>query len=175
MNIALLLHLIILFVFPPLLLGFIGKTKAFFAGRIGPPLLQPYFDLFKLMHKASVYSVTTNWIFRAAPMVSTAAILSAGILMPIAAFKPPVQFWGDMILFVYLFALARFVIILAALDTGSSFEGMGASREATFGCLSEITMFLKSYDFSVIIQKVFLYRKYSWEVCPLPGFWLGRF
>ena len=75
-------------------------------------------------------------------MVSTAAILSAGILMPIAAFKPPVQFWGDMILFVYLFALARFVIILAALDTGSSFEGMGASREATFGCLSEITMFL---------------------------------
>ena len=75
-------------------------------------------------------------------MVSTAAILSAGILMPIAAFKPPIQFWGDMILFVYLFALARFVIILAALDTGSSFEGMGASREATFGCLSEITMFL---------------------------------
>ena len=62
--------------------------------------------------------------------------------MPIAAFKPPVQFWGDIILFVYLFALARFVIILAALDTGSSFEGMGASREATFGCLSEITMFL---------------------------------
>ncbi len=142
MNILLLLHLTVLFVFPPLLLGFIGKTKAFFAGRIGPPLLQPYFDLFKLTRKASVYSVTTNWIFRAAPMVSTAAILTAGLLMPIAAFKPPVQFRGDIILFVYLFALARFVIILAALDTGSSFEGMGASREATFGCLSEITMFL---------------------------------
>lgn len=142
MDIPLLLYLTILFIFPPLLLGFIGKTKAFFAGRIGPPLLQPYFDLYKLMRKASVYSGTTNWIFRAAPAVSTAAILSAGILMPIAAFKPPVQFWGDIILFVYLFALARFVIILAALDTGSSFEGMGASREATFGCLSEITMFL---------------------------------
>ncbi|MBF0571019.1 MAG: NADH-quinone oxidoreductase subunit H [Candidatus Omnitrophica bacterium] len=142
MTILLLLHLTILIFFPPLLLGFIGKTKAFFAGRIGPPLLQPYYDLYKLMRKASVYSVTTNWIFRAAPMVSLAAILSAGILMPIAAMKPPVQFWGDMILFVYLFALARFVIILAALDTGSSFEGMGASREATFGCLSEITMFL---------------------------------
>ena len=142
MDVLLLLHLTILFVFPPLLLGVIGKTKAFFAGRIGPPLLQPYFDLFKLMRQAPVYSVTTNWIFRAAPMVSTAAILSAGILMPIAAFKPLVQFWGDMILFVYLFALARFVIILAALDTGSSFEGMGASREATFGCLSEITIFL---------------------------------
>ena len=142
MNILLLLHLTILFVFPPLLLGVIGKTKAFFAGRIGPPLLQPYFDLYKLMRKSSVYSETTSWIFRAAPMVSLAAILSAGMLMPIAAFKAPVHFWGDIILFVYLFALARFVIILAALDTGSSFEGMGASREATFGCLSEITMFL---------------------------------
>jgi formate hydrogenlyase subunit 4 len=142
MNVPLLLHLTILFVFPPLLLGFIGKTKAFFAGRKGAPVLQPYFDLYKLMRKASVYSVTTNWIFRAAPMVSTAAILAAGFMMPIAAIKPPVQFEGDIILFVYLFALARFVIILAALDTGSSFEGMGASREATFGCLSEITMFL---------------------------------
>jgi formate hydrogenlyase subunit 4 len=142
MNVPLLLHLTILFVFPPLLLGFIGKTKAFFAGRKGAPLLQPYFDLYKLMHKASVYSVTTNWIFKAAPMISTAAILAAGFMMPIADIKPPVQFEGDIILFVYLFALARFVIILAALDTGSSFEGMGASREATFGCLSEITMFL---------------------------------
>jgi len=77
------------------------------------------------MHKACVYSVTTNWIFRAAPMVSTAAILSAGTLMPLAGVVPPVQFGGDLILFVYLFALGRFVIILAALDTGSSFEGMG--------------------------------------------------
>jgi len=142
MNVILLLHITVLFVFPPFLLGFIGKTKAFFAGRIGPPLLQPYFDLYKLMRKASVYSLTANWIFKAAPMVSTAAILAAGILMPIASLKPPVQFWGDIILFVYLFAFARFVIVLAALDTGSSFEGMGASREATFGCLSEITLFL---------------------------------
>jgi formate hydrogenlyase subunit 4 len=142
MNTSFLLHLTILLVFPPLLLGIIGKTKAFFAGKIGPPLLQPYYDILKLMQKDSVYSVTTNWIFRAAPLVSTAAIISAGILIPIAAFKPPVQFGGDLILFVYLLALARFVMVLAALDTGSSFEGMGASREATFGCLSEITMFL---------------------------------
>lgn len=156
MNVFLLLHLTILFVFPPLLLGIIGKTKAFFGGRQGAPLLQPYFDLFKLMHKASVYSVTTNWIFRATPMVSLAAILAAGIMMPIAALKPPVQFWGDMVLFVYLFALARFVIILAALDTGSSFEGMGASREATFGCLSEITMFLNLTILALLSGKLSL-------------------
>ena len=156
MNILLLLHLTVLFVFPPLLLGFIGKTKAFFAGRIGPPLLQPYFDLLKLMRKASVYSMTTNWIFRAAPMISTAAILSAGILMPVAGLGPPVQFWGDMVLFVYLFALARFVIILAALDTGSSFEGMGASREATFGCLSEISIFLNLTILAVLSRSLSL-------------------
>src|SRR5208283_2765172 len=114
------------------------------------------FDLYKLLRKASVYSVTTTWIFRAAPMVSTAAILSAGILMPIAALKAPVQFEGDIILFVYLFALARFVIILAALDTGSSFEGMGASREATFGCLSEITMFLNLTVLALLSGKLSL-------------------
>lgn len=161
MNVPLLLHLTILFVFPPLLLGFIGKTKAFFAGRKGAPLLQPYFDLYKLMRKASVYSVTTNWIFRAAPMVSTAAILAAGFMMPIAALKPPVQFEGDIILFVYLFALARFVIILAALDTGSSFEGMGASREATFGCLSEITMFLNFAILALLSRRLSLSEIFS--------------
>ena len=142
MTISLLFHLSIILVFPPLLLGVIGKTKAFFAGRQGPPLLQPYYDILKLLHKGCVYSVTTNWIFRAAPMISMAAIITAGLLMPIGPFKAPVQFWGDMILFVYLFAVARFFVVLAALDTGSSFEGMGANREATFACLSEITLFL---------------------------------
>ncbi len=150
------LHLIILVVFPPLLLGIIGKTKAFFAGKIGPPLLQTYYDLFKLMQKASVYSLTSNWIFKAAPMVCLSAIFAAGILMPIASFKAPVQFAGDLVFFVYLFALARFVTILAALDTGSSFEGMGASREATFGCLSEIAMFLDLTILALLAQKLSL-------------------
>ena len=156
MNIPLLVHLMILFVFPPLLLGIIAKTKAFFAGRIGPPVLQPYYDLYKLMQKASVYSVTTNWIFKAAPMVSCAAILAAGTMLPLAGFKPLAQFWGDLILYVYLFALARFVMILAALDTGSSFEGMGASREATFGCLSEITVFLNLTILALLSQSLSL-------------------
>jgi formate hydrogenlyase subunit 4 len=142
MIIPLILHLAVLLVFSPLLLGIIGRTKAAFAGRSGPPLLQPYYDLWKLSQKGAVYSTTTNWIFRAAPMVGMASILIASLLLPLGAFQAPVQFWGDAILFVYLFALARFFVILAALDTGSSFEGMGASREATFGCLSEITLFL---------------------------------
>lgn len=140
--VPLLLHLAVILVFSPILLGVIGKTKAMFAGRRGPPLFQPYFDMAKLFHKGRVYSVTTTWIFRAAPMVSLAAILAAGILMPIGGSRAPIQFCGDVILFAYLFGLARFFMILAALDTGSSFEGMGASREATFSCLSEVTLFL---------------------------------
>ncbi|MDE2221537.1 MAG: NADH-quinone oxidoreductase subunit H [Candidatus Omnitrophica bacterium] len=139
---SLILHLGILLAFPPLLLGVITKTKAFFAGRRGAPLCQPYYDIFKLMRKGSVYSVTSNWIFRLGPLISTAVILAAGIVLPIAVFKAPVQFGGDIILFIYLLGLARFFMVLAALDTGSSFEGMGACREATFSCLSEITIFL---------------------------------
>jgi formate hydrogenlyase subunit 4 len=158
--IAVFLHLAIILIFSPLLLGVIGKTKAFFAGRQGPPVFQPYYDIAKLLRKGCVYSTTTTWIFRAAPMISMAAILVSGILMPIGGLKPPVQFWGDVILFSYLLGLARFFVILAALDTGSSFEGMGASREATFSCLSEVTVLLditvlalisKSFSLSHII------------------------
>lgn len=140
--ISILLHLAGILVFSPFLLGVIGKTKACFAGRRGAPVLQPYYDIVKLLQKGCVYSGTTTWIFRAAPMVSMSAILAAGLLMPLAGLKAPVQFWGDVVLFAYLFGLARFFVVLAAMDTGSSFEGMGASREMTFSCLAEVALFL---------------------------------
>jgi formate hydrogenlyase subunit 4 len=146
--ISLLSHLALIFVLSPFLLGVIGKTKALFAGRWGPPLFQPYYDIAKLFRKGCVYSGTTTWVFRAAPMIALAAILTAGLLIPLGGLKAPVHFWGDILLFAYLFALARFFIILAALDTGSSFEGMGASREAAFSCLSEVTLFL---NFTVLV------------------------
>ncbi|EKD26754.1 MAG: NAD-dependent dehydrogenase subunit, partial [uncultured bacterium] len=137
-----LIHISIILAFSPLLFGIIAKTKALFGGRCGIRLFQPYYDLIKLFKKACVYSTTTTWIFRMAPIISLTSLLLAGMLMPIALIRAPISFWGDMILFAYLFALGRFFTILAALDTGSSFEGMGASREATFSCLSEITFFL---------------------------------
>ncbi len=142
MTVDILSHMLFVVVLSPVLLGIIGKTKAFFSGRWGPPLMQPYFDLFKLMRKGCVYSSTTTWIFRMAPMISMAATLAATIVIPLGPLKAPIQFWGDMLLFAYLFAVVRFVTILAALDTGSSFEGMGSSREATFASLSEITLLL---------------------------------
>jgi formate hydrogenlyase subunit 4 len=135
------IHVVLLLVMPPLLLGVINKTKAWFAGRNGPPLLQPYFDIAKLMRKGMVLSTTTTWIFRAAPAIGLAAVVLAGLLVPIGRFAAPIAFTGDMILFAYLFGLARFFTASAALDTGSSFEGMGAAREVTFASLTEPALF----------------------------------
>lgn len=136
-----LLHVTIALAMPPLLLGVINKTKAAFAGRVGAPFLQPYYDLARLVRKGVVLSDTTSWIFRAGPAVTLAATLCAGLLVPLGKHAAPVSFEGDMILFAYLFALGRFFTTIAALDTGSSFEGMGAAREVSFSCLAEPTLF----------------------------------
>jgi formate hydrogenlyase subunit 4 len=132
-----LLHFVLCLVGAPLLLGIINKTKAFFAGRNGPPLLQPYYDLWKLLGKGAVYSRTTSPVFRMGPVIGLSAVLSAALLVPLGGLPPVLAFQGDLILFVYLFALIRFFIVIGALDTGSSFEGMGAAREVTFSALSE--------------------------------------
>jgi formate hydrogenlyase subunit 4 len=137
-----LLHLLLVFTMPPLLLGVIGKTKAAFAGRVGAPYLQPYYDMSRLMRKGTVLSETTTWLFRAGPVITLAATIFAALLVPLGKHSAPISFEGDMILFAYLFALGRFFTTVAALDTGSSFEGMGAAREVTFSCLAEPTLFL---------------------------------
>lgn len=135
------IHLLLAILMPPLLLGVIVKTKAAFAGRVGAPLLQPYYDIARLLRKGSVFSDTTTWVFRAGPVVTLAATAVAALLVPLGNHPAPVSFAGDMILFAYLFGLARFFTTVAALDTGSSFEGMGAAREVTFSCLAEPTLF----------------------------------
>ncbi len=126
----------------PLLLSIINRTKAMVAGRVGQPLLQPYYDLWKLVHKGAVYSHTTTWVFRAGPLVSLSAVLVALTLLPFGGTPALWAFPGDFILFAYLLGLVRFFTVLAALDTGSSFEGMGASREVTFSALAEPALFL---------------------------------
>lgn len=126
---------------PPLLLGVITKTKAAFAGRRGAPYLQVYYDMFKLLQKNSVYSETTTWVFKAGPVITLSATFIAAMLVPLGNHSAPVSFSGDMLLFAYLLALTRFFTTIAALDTGSSFEGMGAAREVTYSCLAEPALF----------------------------------
>ena len=129
-------------VLAPLMLGLINRVKAIFAGRKGPPLLQPYYDLFKLLRKASVYSRSTSAIIRVAPSIVLACVLLGTLVLPWGTTPSLVCFAGDVIVLIYLLGLARFATVLAALDTGSSFEGMGASREVQFGALSEPALFL---------------------------------
>jgi formate hydrogenlyase subunit 4 len=139
--IALLLHACAL-VAAPLLIGVITRVKAVYAGRRGPPLVQPYRDLWRLLHKRTVFSTTTTWVFRAGPIVGLVAVVGAALMVPFGDPRAPVSFSGDLVLFAYLLGLARFFTVLAALDTGSPFEGMGAAREATWACLAEPAMLL---------------------------------
>lgn len=137
----LLFHLLLLAGLSPLLAGVIGRTKALVAGRRGAPLLQLYFDMARLFRKEMVFSSTTTWVFRTGPLLAVLVPLLAALFVPFGGIAAPFSFTGDFVFFAYLFGLARFFTILAALDTGSSFEGMGAAREATFSCLAEPTLF----------------------------------
>ncbi len=136
-----LLQLAIVLAFAPLLLGVINRTKAIFAGRRGQPLLQAYYDIAKLLRKKTVLSETTTAVFLLGPAVAIVVPLVASLLLPLASPVAPVAFRGDLILFVYLFALSRFLTASSALDTGSAFEGMGAAREVTFAVLAEPAIF----------------------------------
>lgn len=137
-----LIHLAAVLLLPPLLPGLIAKVKALVAGRTGPPVLQLYYDLAKLAKKDAVYSRTTTWVFLAGPVGTVAAVFTASLLIPFGHLPAPLAFQGDVILFAYLFGLSRFLTVLSALDTGSSFEGMGAAREVTFAVLAEPALFL---------------------------------
>ena len=142
MNAISFIPLLLALVLSPLLFGVINRTKALFAGRRGQPLLQTYFDLWKLLRKGAVYSRTSTWIFRAGPMVGLAAALVAAALVPLGNFPALIAFAADFLLFAGLLGLVRFFTVVAALDTGSSFEGMGASREVFFSALTEPALFI---------------------------------
>ncbi|MBF0479939.1 MAG: NADH-quinone oxidoreductase subunit H [Candidatus Omnitrophica bacterium] len=153
-----LLHWLIVLAGAPLFLGVIPRVKAVISGRRGPSVFQPYYDLARLFQKKTVYSRTTTWLFRAAPIVALASVLMVSLVVPFCVFKAPIQFTGDILLVAYLLALARFFMIIAALDTGYSMEGMGASREAFFSCLSELTLFMNFITLALLAHNISLSR-----------------
>lgn len=122
--------------------GLIVRTKSIAAGRKGPGILQPVRNVWVLLRKGLVYSETSGIISRLAPVLVFVSVFVASLMVPVAGFSPLISFSGDFILFAYLMALARFMMITAAFDTGSSFEGMGASREALYGMLIEPALFV---------------------------------
>jgi formate hydrogenlyase subunit 4 len=140
--VAPLLRLALALALAPLLLGVVNRVKAKFAGRCGKPLLQVYFDVAKLLRKGAVFSTTTTWAFGLGPALGLAATASALLLVPQGGLPGLISFSGDFVLLAYLLAAGRLATMLSALDTGSSFEGMGASREAAFSALAEPALFL---------------------------------
>jgi formate hydrogenlyase subunit 4 len=122
----------------PLLPGIINKVKAWVAGRQGPPVLQLYYDLARLWRKGVVLSTLASPGFIIAPAVAWTAVVTAALLLPLAGAGTAFSFDGDVLLLVYLLALARFCTAWGAMETGSAFEGMGAAREVSFAVLAEI-------------------------------------
>ncbi|MDO9518062.1 MAG: NADH-quinone oxidoreductase subunit H [Methanosarcinaceae archaeon] len=142
-------QIFLIILFAPLLSGISKKTKAFFQLRKGPGIFQTYYDLAKLFRKESVVSHNASWIFYATPIVSFVAILTAGLLIPTYTTHLPLGFAGDIIAVMYLFAVARFFVVLVGLDTGSAFGGMGSSREMFVAALVEPAMMLSIFAVAV--------------------------
>lgn len=135
-------HVAALLLLPFPVVGLVNRTKALWAGRKGPRLLQSASDLRRLVRKRPVYSAVTTAVFRAGPVVLLATTLVSGLVAPLLGGAAAVSFPYDFVAFAYLWGLGRFALVLAALDTGSPFEGMGASREATYSALLEPALFL---------------------------------
>ena len=142
MILARVAHVGALLVMPFLLTGVINRVKAWWSGRKGPPLLQSAFDVVRLLKKQSVYSTTTTLLFRLAPWVFLLTAVASAVVVPLLGAAPLFSCAFDFVWFAYVWGLGRVFLLLAALDTGSSFEGMGAAREATFSTLLEPSWFL---------------------------------
>lgn len=138
-------QLIVLLAVSPFIVGLIRKVKARLQIRRGASVFQPYSDLAKLFRKQPVVSTTTSWVFTVTPYIVFASTLAAGLLVPVFASKTPLAFAGNIIALVYLLALGTFFLILAGLDAGSAFGGMGSSREAIVASLTEPAMILSIF------------------------------
>ena len=138
-----------LLILPLFFIGLINKTKAIFQGKKGASVFQPYFDFVKLIKKGEVISETTSFVFQVMPSINIAITIVAALLLTL------IHFDGDFILFSYLLALGKFFMVISAMDTGSSFEGMGASREVSY------TSFVESAFFIIIASIAALNGIYS--------------
>lgn len=129
--------------------GVVNRTKSLASGRKGPGIFQNMKDILRLWQKGSVYSTTTSFIFQIAPTVYFASVLMAVLMIPHGSRPGIISFNGDFVMFAYLLAIGKFLLVISSLDTGSSFEGMGASRESLFSMLIEPAFFILMGSFAL--------------------------
>ncbi len=141
--------------------GVIVRIKSIASGRKGPGLFQPMKDIFRLLRKGNVYSTTTSFVFRLAPLVYVASLVMALLLLPFGSRPGIISFEGDFIFFAYVLTIGKFFMIIGALDTGSSFEGMGASREALYSMLIEPAFFVLMASFAMYTGHTSFYSIYN--------------
>ncbi|MCQ2200830.1 MAG: NADH-quinone oxidoreductase subunit H [Bacteroidales bacterium] len=122
--------------------GIVIRTKSIAQGRKGPSVWQPMYDIWKLLRKGSVYSTASSWIFKVAPTFYFASVVVACMVVPVGDLGSTIGFAGDFIFFAYVLGFGKFFTIIGALDTASSFEGMGSAREALFSMLVEPAFFI---------------------------------
>lgn len=175
------INVLLMLLLPFLFTGIVNKTKAVWAGRKGAPIWQPFCVFLKLLRKGEVQSRSTGFIFSIAPSVAVAAVFCAGLFVPFGYYRSILSFQGDFILFAYMLALAKAIMILSAMDTASSFEGMGASREVSFTVFLEPAMFLvvaslsylgglKSLSQLVAMHTISIYDEWSVIIAILTTF-----
>jgi formate hydrogenlyase subunit 4 len=130
--------------------GIIIRTKSITSGRKGPGIFQPVKDVIRLFKKGAVYSKTTGFIFQVAPSIYFASVIMAIMIIPLGQLKGIISFEGDFVFFAYVLGVGKFFSIISALDTGSSFEGMGASREALYSMFAEPAFFILMGSFALL-------------------------
>lgn len=145
----------------PLFSGLIKKVKAYAQGRRGPPLLQQYYNLLKLAKKEVVYSDVSSWIMRAAPIINLVMILAASLFVPLFVIPAPIDSIGNVILFLYLLALAKFFMALAGLDAGSTFGGMGSSREMSLSAVIEPVTVVVFAAIAFVMKTINIHEMFS--------------
>jgi formate hydrogenlyase subunit 4 len=161
---------------PILLVGVVNRTKSWWVGRRGPGLLQSLWDLWRLAGKHAVVSYTASALFSAGPYVVLVCSLFAASMVPMLGQFAPLQFSFDFVAVAYTLGLARIFLMLCAMDVGSSFEGMGAAREASFSSFAEPALFLllgtasaatDLRSFADVIGSLHHNASYSFIVVPL--------
>ena len=141
--------------------GIILRTKSIASGRKGPGILQPVKDVARLFKKGAIYSETTSIIFRIAPVIYFSSVFVACMVVPFGSWKGLLSFDGDFVFFAYMLALGKFFSIISAMDTGSSFEGMGASREALYSMFAEPAFFILIGSFALFTGNTSFYKIFS--------------
>jgi formate hydrogenlyase subunit 4 len=162
-------QMILVLLLSPLLTGFVRKVKARLLRRRGPPLIQPYRDLVRLMHKEVVLAENASWLFRAIPYIIFASIWVAASLVP--TFRTGLLFsWtADLIAIIALLGSARFFLALAGLDVGTSFGGIGSSREMMIASLAEPAMLMIVFAVALIAGSTQLSTMAGFMISPEVG------